>query len=349
MNKNFKKAALIAMSAVLVTASFAGCGKDDNKPSQTAKLTETKVIAEADGITIDSGLFNYYIYQAAVNNVYSADPTFNGDFSGINWDEKDENGVKRGDKVKELALKELLGKQLLNKLGTDNGVSISDEEKNQASDSVTQFLAQYGEEALNANMAAMGLASSDDYLKLYELETLSMKVEEDFEVNKDKYISVNLEDYADPDKVCAQHILIQNESEKTSDPKATIDEVLARARNGEDFAALMKEFNEDTAEPESGYCFGKGEMVAEFENAAFALGYNEISDVVKTEYGYHIIKRVAGIAELKNYLIQASEVKKFDDAIDGISVADVLKSTEEAIEKVQEISAAAQASNGADK
>ena len=99
----------------------------------------------------------------------------------------------------------------------------------------------------------------------------------------------------------------------------------------------MKEYNEDTGETEAGYCFGRGEMVSEFENAAFALNYNEISDVVKTEYGYHIIKRITGLAELKNYLIQASKIEKQDKVLKDISVADVMKNIQDAMTKAKEL------------
>ena len=148
---------------------------------------------------------------------------------------------------------------------------------------------------------------------------------------------MNLEEYQDPDQICVQHFLIKNFSQKYSDPKATIDEVLARAKNGEDFTELMKEYNEDTGETEGGYCFGRGEMVSEFENAAFALNYNEISDVVKTEYGYHIIKRITGLAELKNYLIQASKIEKQDKVLKDISVGDVMKNIQDAMTKAKEL------------
>lgn len=339
MNNTAKKAAAI-LTAAFVAASFTGCGKknvDSGNNSQSSAAADSKVIAEVDGFKLDTGLLGYYIYQAAVNEEYKADQNFSGDFSSVNWDEKDSSGTTKGDKVKEAALKELLGKQLVVQLAKDNGVSLSDDEKNQSTEGLEQFKSRYGEEALNANMEAMGLKSAEDYAKLYEIETLYRKAETDFVNNKDKYATVNLEDYSDPEQICVQHILIKNDSQKYTDPKATIDEVLARAKNGEDFTSLMKEYNEDTGEGDGGYCFGRGEMVSEFENAAFALNYNEISDVVKTEYGYHIIKRITGLAELKNYLIQASKIEKQEKILKDISVADIMKDIQNATEKAKEL------------
>ena len=68
--------------------------------------------------------------------------------------------------------------------------------------------------------------------------------------------------------------------------------MLEKARAGEDFNALMVEYNEDPGEPEEGYYFPAGVMVQEFEDASFALKDGEISDIVETSYGYHIIKRL---------------------------------------------------------
>lgn len=86
------------------------------------------------------------------------------------------------------------------------------------------------------------------------------------------------------DEVTASHILVAEE--------ATAKEVLAKLQAGEKFEDLAKQYSIDGSKDSGGSLgtFGRGEMVKEFEDAAFALKPGEISDVVKSEFGYHIIK-----------------------------------------------------------
>ena len=74
--------------------------------------------------------------------------------------------------------------------------------------------------------------------------------------------------------------------------KKKAEEVLAKVKAGEDFQALAKTYSQDSTAANGGDLgtFGRGKMVPDFEKAAFALKANEVSELVKTVYGYHIIK-----------------------------------------------------------
>jgi peptidyl-prolyl cis-trans isomerase D len=105
----------------------------------------------------------------------------------------------------------------------------------------------------------------------------------------------NSEQYTTPEQVRASHILLKTEGKDDAAVKAKAEELLKQARGGADFAELAKKNSEDEASAKNGGdldYFGKGRMVPEFDAAVFAMQPGQISDLVKTQYGYHIIKLV---------------------------------------------------------
>ncbi len=100
--------------------------------------------------------------------------------------------------------------------------------------------------------------------------------------------------YADENAMCAKHILfsVSDESEDAQ-KKANAEETLKKIKGGADFDELMTALSEDfgTKTNTDGYTFFPGYTVKEFEDAVKSLKIGEVSDVVKTFYGYHIIKR----------------------------------------------------------
>jgi len=105
----------------------------------------------------------------------------------------------------------------------------------------------------------------------------------------------NEEQYKTPEQVRASHILLKTEGKDDAAVKAKAEEILKQAKSGADFAELAKKNSEDEASAKNGGdldYFGKGRMVPEFDAAVFAMEPGQISDLVKTQYGYHIIKLV---------------------------------------------------------
>jgi peptidyl-prolyl cis-trans isomerase D len=105
----------------------------------------------------------------------------------------------------------------------------------------------------------------------------------------------NSEQYTTPEQVRASHILLKTEGKDDAAVKAKAEELLKQARGGADFAELAKKNSEDEASAKNGGdldYFGRGRMVPEFDQAVFAMQPGTISDLVKTQYGYHIIKLV---------------------------------------------------------
>lgn len=103
----------------------------------------------------------------------------------------------------------------------------------------------------------------------------------------------NLPTYSTPEQVRVRHILLKTEGKDDAKVKAAAEALLAKAKAGADFAKLATENTEDEGSKDKGGeydFFGKGTMVKEFEDAAWALKKDEISGLVKTQFGYHIIK-----------------------------------------------------------
>lgn len=90
-----------------------------------------------------------------------------------------------------------------------------------------------------------------------------------------------------PEKISAQHILVQQEYE--------IQDIQKKLDDGSSFDQLAKDFSLCGSAEQGGNLgeFSKGMMVAPFEKAAFALEIDQVSEPVKTQFGYHLIKRLS--------------------------------------------------------
>lgn len=102
----------------------------------------------------------------------------------------------------------------------------------------------------------------------------------------------NMSMYSTPEQVRASHILFKTEGKDVEAVRKQAEAVLARVGAGEDFAALAKEFSEDTSAANGGDLdFGTREgWVKEFSDAAFGQDINEVSGLVQSQFGFHIIK-----------------------------------------------------------
>jgi peptidyl-prolyl cis-trans isomerase D len=107
--------------------------------------------------------------------------------------------------------------------------------------------------------------------------------------------NANIEQYSTPEQIRVSHILLKTEGKDDAAVKARVEELLKQARAGADFADLAKKNSEDEGSAKNGGdldYFRRGRMVPEFEQVAFSLESGQISDPVKTSFGYHIIKVV---------------------------------------------------------
>ncbi|MEE2743680.1 MAG: peptidylprolyl isomerase [Bdellovibrionota bacterium] len=90
-----------------------------------------------------------------------------------------------------------------------------------------------------------------------------------------------------PDRISALHILVDHEHEA--------EDLLKKLKDGDEFEKLAADFSKCPSGKQGGNLgeFGKGMMVDEFEKAAFGLDVGQVSGSVKTQFGYHLIKRTS--------------------------------------------------------
>jgi parvulin-like peptidyl-prolyl isomerase len=150
---------------------------------------------------------------------------------------------------------------------------------------------------LEQQLSAAGI--TDDTVKLY-IETQYYqgifydKVKEDEPVTDEEataYYEEHKDEFVTPASIGLSHILVGDAEHKAED-RTTIEAIRKRAADGEDFAELAKEYSLDGSAA-SGGALGivtKGQMVAPFEEAGFKLKKGELSDVVESEFGFHVIK-----------------------------------------------------------
>ena len=125
-----------------------------------------------------------------------------------------------------------------------------------------------------ANMKEIGLTEAQ-YRRLFETGLLRQKLIEE--------VTTDLP--AEEEQVWARHILVPDEE--------TANEVIERLNNGEDFGELARELSEDSGSAVNGGdlgWFGKGQMVPEFEQAAFDLEIGQVSEPIESQFGFHIIQ-----------------------------------------------------------
>jgi len=112
------------------------------------------------------------------------------------------------------------------------------------------------------------------------------------------YYDRNRESFRQPEQVKASHILIkvdpQADAAKKAEARKKIGEVLTKVRQGQDFASLARTYSDDPSGAKGGDLgyIRQGQTVKPFEEALFSLKPGEVSDVVETNLGYHLIKAI---------------------------------------------------------
>jgi len=216
---------------------------------------------------------------------------------------KQQNGIKNqsAEQLRQIMVSnaERLGEQkLLLSAASDENITVSITEL----DSVLQmrYKRYRGEENFKKSLEQAGISFETMKNELHEGLIIRKYLEENVG-NKDDITDEEIQkafekEYSGDRKASVQHILLMTQGKPDAEKekiKLKMEDILAKARGGEDFGELAKQYSEDPGSKDKGGLyenFERGTMVKPFEDAAFNLSIGSISDVVETQYGYHILK-----------------------------------------------------------
>lgn len=271
----------------------------------TAGLTGDSVVARIGETEVTAAELLYWLNRNT--EVYLAQ--LGGQVSVLPWD-ADAGGGTLGDQMKEGALEAAIYYRGLNLLAEREGLTPDSKVAISVDQMYGDMAAQMKSEETVEHMLWAEMLSRELLIYLNESGDLSDQLRERYfgEDSGGYPTDAEVQAWLDEQGIYrAKHILLATIDLDTREPldeaavaqkKAKADDILAQLRGAEDpialFDQLMNEHSEDTglaANPE-GYTTEKGMMVAPFEEAALALKNGEISDIVESDFGYHIILRL---------------------------------------------------------
>lgn len=203
--------------------------------------------------------------------------------------------------MKSEVLESLIDRELLFQESKKKGIQVKSDA---VSDQLQKIQQRYpNKEEFKKLLSNMGLTESDVQAQIERgmaiQELLDKEVTGKIKVSDEEtkaFYDKNPQLFQQPEQIKASHILIKVQADAPADQKAEarkkIEDVQQKVKKGEDFATLAKTYSEGPSGPKGGDLgyFRRGQMVKPFEEAAFSLKPDETSEIVETQFGYHLIK-----------------------------------------------------------
>jgi parvulin-like peptidyl-prolyl isomerase len=222
--------------------------------------------------------------------------------------------------------------------------------KADADEQYTNLLKKFiSQEAFERQLTAVGVTVAELRSKATQEAVARVALKRELNINitdeeAKAYYTDHPTDFEQPELIHAQHILLMTIDPSTRPPtplstntiaakRKQIEDIRKQILAGADFATLARQYSEDPGSKQNGGElpeFSRGQMVPEFESAAFALQTNQVSEIVTTQYGYHIIK-----------LIDKTPAKKIDfttadqEIKDGLSQQKIRKLAPDLVKKLR--------------
>lgn len=324
MKKNIMSVILAGM--MLLTA----CSKNPEKNDNAEELSEGIVLKVGDS-EMTAGQFQFFLDDIK-NQMQGTELS-----EKESWETAEIEGKKAIDIAKERAYESAVEYLSYIEVAKKKGLSYTEDDMNSIK---SQIDTSYFEEYPNSEEIINLICEANLYITELQKEFVNEQPVEDSEF--EAYFNEH-KDELESKYMRAKHVLFLTQDDQTKEPlseeeiaqkKKQADEILARAKNGEDFDALVSEYSEDPgskSNPE-GYVFTSGEMVQEFEDCVKSLKAGEIG-FAQTSYGYHIIKRLdLDASSCKDVITNLIYSEKFEVYIDNLMEEyniEVIKNDEE--------------------
>ena len=250
-------------------------------------ILTNKTVITIDGVKIPADEFSYYV--GYVVDSYSS-------YYGYEYFENKSNF----DSILNYVTQVLKEHYVVYNWALEEGCELTDDEKQEIHQQVEDLKATYESEEEFQNALKTSHLNEALYEKMLLVDEVINKFSDkiyDSETSKYAPDKADVDRLAEENGILAsKHILLLSGEtpEENDEILAKMNEILERIQNGEDFDELMNEYSEDTglAQNPNGYTFMPGEMVDEFYDATASLEVGEVSGIVPSSYGYHIIKRI---------------------------------------------------------
>lgn len=288
-------AAMVAMTAVVLGATIGGVSSMMIHYKPLNEGAETVLTVNGDAVTADeySGymLYNMQYYASMYAQMGLTDLWSNADMA-----------KSLGASMPEAAEQQAIYARVVMQKFNELGLKLSYNEQKEMASVRRNSIANTTKDAYLNQIAQFGF--SDQTYQNF------MYISQCYQALNDYYFGENgvntpsdedIQKYYEDNYITAKHILITTVDPASGETKRTDEEakkeaqsILDRINAGEDFDTLMNQYSEDTglSNNPNGYTFTEGQMVTEFYDGAKALAEDEVSELVKSNYGYHIIKRV---------------------------------------------------------
>ena len=265
---------LVVLLCALASIGLAGCGgSDEDVPSDAVAVVDGQEIARSD-------------YEALIAQAKKSYKNQKREFPAA--------GSQEFQTLRNQAVQFLVQREQFEQKAEDLDVEVTDKQVDARLEQIQKqyfggdqkkFEKQLKEQGITEKQVRNDIRAQIVSEKIFAQVTGKVKVSDD-EIQK--YYEKNKAQYSQPESRDVRHILVKT--------KKQADDLYAQLENGADFAALAKQFSEDTGSKANGgkLTISKGQTVAPFDQTAFLLKKNAISKPVKTEFGYHIIQPLSG-------------------------------------------------------